>query len=61
MTNVKDKVYVPPLPTTLSELRHRITAAVAAVTNDMLADVWIELDYRLDVCRASRGGRIEHL
>jgi len=59
--NVKDRVYVPPLPTTLNELRHRITAAVAAVTKDMLADVWTELDYRLDVCRASGGGHIEHL
>lgn len=58
---IKDSVYVPPLPTTMNELRHRITAAVEAVTQDMLAAVWDQFEYRLDICRASQGGHIEHL
>jgi len=48
---VKDRVYVPPLPATMDELQDRIT--------DMLQRVWSELDYRIDVCRLTRGGHIE--
>ena len=50
---VKDKVYVPPLPANLLELRDRIGEAVAAVTPDMFINVWEELAYRLDVCRVT--------
>jgi len=56
---VKDRVYVPPLPPTVDELQERITAAVKSVTPDMLQRVWPELDYRIDVCRVTRGGNIE--
>jgi len=56
---VKDRVYVPPLPATVDELQGRITAAVNSVTPDMLQRVWSELDYRIDVCRVTRGGHIE--
>ena len=45
----------------LQELRGRITAAVALIYRDMLTRVWNELDYRLDVCRISQCGDIEHL
>lgn len=58
---VKEAVYVPPLPATLDDLKNRITAAVHSVTDDMLARVWDEFGYRLDVCRAAQGGHIEHL
>jgi hypothetical protein len=47
---VKDRVFVPPLPTN-DELRTRISAAVAEVTPEMLRSVWQEIDYRWDVCR----------
>ena len=47
---VKDKVYVPPLPANLLELRDRIRGAVAA---DMLINVWEELAYRLDECHVT--------
>jgi len=30
-----------------------------SVTPDMLQRVWSELDYRIDVCRVTRGGHIE--
>ena len=58
---VKDKVYVPQLPANLPELRDRIREVVAAVTPDMLINVWEELAYRLDVCRVTNGAHIEHL
>jgi hypothetical protein len=58
---VKDIIYVPPLPTTLQELKERITAAVMNIDRQMLLKVWAELDYRLDVCRVTKGAHIEHM
>jgi len=52
---VKDRVYVPPLPATVDKLQEHITAAVNSVMLDMLQRVWSELDYRIDVCRVTRG------
>ena len=40
---IKDKVYVPPLPATVDDLQERITAAVHAITPEMMQRVWIEL------------------
>jgi hypothetical protein len=34
---------------------------LAVVNRDMLTRVWDEMDYRIDVCRISKGGHIEHL
>ena len=42
----------------VGELQEHITAA-KSVTLDMLQSVWSELDYRIDVCRVTRGGHIE--
>ena len=58
---IKDRVYVPPMPRDLPQLRQRIVEAVAAIGRQMLQHVWQELDYRLDICRVTKGGRIEHL
>jgi len=58
---VKDKVFVPPQPVSLPDLKNRITVAVETITPDMLSRVWQELDYRLDVCRVTKGAYIEHL
>ena len=44
---IKDQVYVPPLPGTEGWY--------------MLQTVWNELDYRVDVCRITKGAHIEHL
>ena len=57
---VKERVYVPPLPTDWDELRNRIPAAVNSVTEDSLRRVWDEFSYRVDVVRAAGGGHIEH-
>ena len=56
---VKDRVFVPPLPANVVELRTRITATVAKVTPEMLRSVWQETDYRWDVCRITNGSHIE--
>ena len=44
---VKDSVYLRPLPTSLKELRNRITHALQTITADMLQRVWDEFDYRV--------------
>jgi hypothetical protein len=46
---VKDKVFVPPVPRNLPELRRRIIAAISQIDRDMLQRVWAEMDYRFDV------------
>jgi hypothetical protein len=58
---VKDKVYVPPVPSSILELRVRIRTATETIAADMLQTVWNELDYRVDVCRITNGAHIEHL
>jgi hypothetical protein len=58
---VKDKVFVPPLPQDLQQLRQRIRDTVDSIDQDMLARAWQELDYRVDVCGVTGGAHIEHL
>jgi hypothetical protein len=35
--------------------------AVAAIDRQMLQSVWQELEYRIDICRVTKGVHIEHL
>jgi hypothetical protein len=58
---VKDQVYVPPLPTSIPELKVRIRTVIETITTDTLRTAWNELDYRVDVCRITKGAHIEHL
>ena len=58
---VKDTVFVPPLPANLQDLSNRIAAAVALVDRDKLTRVWNKIVYRIDVCRITKVGHIEHL
>ena len=58
---VKDKMFMQPQPATIPDLKNRITAAVETITPDLLSRVWQELDYRLDVCRVTKGANIENL
>jgi len=44
-----------------TELKVRIRTAIETTTADMLQTVWNELDYRVDVCRITKGTHIEHL
>jgi len=55
------EVYVPPLPTSIPEVKVRIRTAIETITADMLQTVWNELDYRVDVRRIAKGAYIEHL
>ena len=50
-----------PQHLSIPDLKNRITAAVETITPDLLSRVWQELDYRLDVCRVTKGAYIEHL
>jgi hypothetical protein len=58
---VKYRVFVPPLPRDLADLKARIIAAVKNVDAIMSARVWQELEYHIDVCRVTRGEHFEHL
>jgi hypothetical protein len=54
-------MYVPPLSRDLADLKARIIAAVKNIDAPMLTRVWQELEYRIVVCRVTRGAHIEHL
>ena len=58
---IKYQVYVPPLPASIPELKLRFRTAIDTITADMLQTVWDELDYRVDVCKITKGSHIEHL
>jgi len=45
------------LPQVITELKVRIRTAIETITADMRN----ELDYRVDVCRITKGAYIEHL
>jgi hypothetical protein len=49
------------MPRDLPQLRRRIVGAVAAIDRHILQRVWQELDYRIDICRVTNVGHIEHL
>jgi hypothetical protein len=53
----KDQVYVPSLPASIPEMKVRIRIASETITADMRN----EFDYRVDVCRITKGAHIEHL
>jgi hypothetical protein len=43
----------------LQRLKARIREAVATVTPNMLQATWNEVEYRLDICRATKGANID--
>jgi len=55
---VKDRVFSTPVPD-ITNLKARITDAFATITKDMLENTWREIDYRLDVLRATKGAHVE--
>jgi len=58
--DVKDKVFVPPIPASLEELRAQITEVVTTIDADMIHRIWDEIAYRWDICCVTRGNHIEH-
>jgi hypothetical protein len=49
------------MPQDLPQLLQRIVETVATIDHGMLQRVWQELHYRIDVCRVTSGGYLEHL
>ena len=43
----------------LADLKQPITEAVQLITPHMLINTWQELEYRLDICRATTGAHVE--
>ena len=43
----------------VADLRQRIIEAVELLTPHMLLNMWQELEYRLDICRATTGAHVE--
>jgi hypothetical protein len=54
---IKDVVYRKKFE--IGFLRQRIIEAVELITPHMLINTWQELEYRLDICRATTGAHIE--
>jgi len=51
----------PPISASIPKMKVRIRTAIETITADMLQTVWNELDYRVDVCRITKGSYTEHL
>jgi hypothetical protein len=54
---VKDIVYRTSA-TSFDELRLTIVAAIETVTPQMLENTWREIEYRLDILRATKGAHV---
>ena len=54
------KVFVPPFLRDLADLKARIIAVVKNIGAPMLTRVWQKLEYRIDVCRVTRGALVEY-
>ena len=55
---VKDKVFSKPVPD-ITNLKARITDALATITEHMLENTWREICCLLDVLRATKGAHVE--
>jgi len=51
-------VFSTPVPD-ITNLKARLTDAFATITEDMLENTLREIDYRLDVLRATKGAHVE--
>ena len=58
---LKDKVYVPPLPENIDDMKDQITAAINMVNCYLLRCVQKEFSHWFDVVHAAGGSHIEHL
>ncbi|GBM29272.1 hypothetical protein AVEN_155225-1 [Araneus ventricosus] len=56
---VKNIVYKTPVPS-LHELKRRIVTAIQNVTPRMLQNTWREIEFRLDVLRATKGSHVKN-
>ena len=45
----------------MHSFKRQVACVKESITADMLQRVWNELDYRVDVCRITKGAHVEHL
>jgi len=55
---IKSIVYAEKIRN-IQHLQDRITSAIGTVTRDMIQKTWQEIEFRLDVSRATKGAHIE--
>ena len=55
---VKDRVYRMPVRD-VETLQSRIIEVLASVNEEMLENTWREIEYRLDILRATNGAHVE--
>ena len=55
---LRTKCFATPVPD-VTNLKARITDAFVTITEDMLENTWREIDYLLDVLRATKGSNVE--
>ena len=55
---IKNIVYADKIRNT-QHLQDRITSAIETLTRDMIQKTWQEIEFRLDVSRATNGAHIE--
>ena len=55
---VKDGVYTTPVRD-VETLQSRIIEVLATVNEEMLENTWREIEYRLDILRATNGAHVE--
>lgn len=54
------KVYVPPLATSIENLKYR-NPAICSVDHDKSMRFWDEFPYRMDIVRVANSGHNGHL
>ena len=55
---MKNNVYAEKMRN-IQQLQERITPAIETVTRDMIQKTWQEIEFRLDVSRATNGAHTE--
>ena len=50
-----------PIEGGMHSFKRQVACVKETITADMLQTVWNELDYRVDVCRITKGAHIEQL
>ena len=55
---IKNIVYAEKIRN-IQHLQERITSAIETVTEDMIQKTWQEIEFRLDISRATNGAHIE--
>ena len=55
---IRNTVYAEKIRN-IQHLQERVTSAIETVTRDMIQKTWQEIEFRLDVSRATNGAHIE--